>query len=273
VELYKAHNIDLALDPLEVAVCAQHNNGGLAGNIWYESVNIRHLFPIGEVNGSHGVTRPGGSALNAGQVAGLRAAEFIANRYSDWSISEEDLHEAIENVVSQVVKWAEKCPQSTSPWLVELKQIQDRMTRTGAHIRRLEDVQREVGEAWQQVRRLSESACKVEKPHQLKYAFRVRQLAFSQAVYLEAIKFSLESGVGSRGSAIVLDPLGDPVHEMLGVSWRIAPEDDSYRGKVLETMVEDGITHNRWIPCRQIPEPKSWFETTWGRFQKGEIYN
>ena len=68
VELYRNHNIDLIQEALEVAVCAQHNNGGLAGNIWYESPNIKHLFPIGEVNGSHGVTRPGGSALNAGQV-------------------------------------------------------------------------------------------------------------------------------------------------------------------------------------------------------------
>ncbi|MGM0680565.1 MAG: preprotein translocase subunit YajC, partial [Pseudomonadota bacterium] len=32
-------------------------NGGLAGNIWWESENIRHLFPVGEVNGSHGVYR------------------------------------------------------------------------------------------------------------------------------------------------------------------------------------------------------------------------
>ena len=86
VDLYRNHKIDLSREPLEVAVCAQHNNGGLAGNIWYESTNIKHLFPVGEVNGSHGVTRPGGSALNAGQVAGFRAAEYIANRYSQWTI-------------------------------------------------------------------------------------------------------------------------------------------------------------------------------------------
>ena len=68
ISLYRDHNIDLAEEPLEIAVCSQHNNGGLAGDIWYESPNLKHLFPIGEVNGSHGVTRPGGSALNAGQA-------------------------------------------------------------------------------------------------------------------------------------------------------------------------------------------------------------
>lgn len=58
IELYRDHNIDIRSEMLEIAVCAQHNNGGLAGNVWYESVNVPHLFPIGEVNGSHGVTRP-----------------------------------------------------------------------------------------------------------------------------------------------------------------------------------------------------------------------
>ena len=62
------HGIDITKEPLEIAVCAQHNNGGLAGNHWWESINVSRLFPVGEVNGSHGVYRPGGSALNAGQV-------------------------------------------------------------------------------------------------------------------------------------------------------------------------------------------------------------
>ncbi len=81
VELYRQHNIDLASEPLEVGVCAQHCNGGLKGNIWWES-DIRHLFPVGEVNGSHGVYRPGGSALNSGQVGSRRAAEFISFKYN-----------------------------------------------------------------------------------------------------------------------------------------------------------------------------------------------
>ena len=48
-DLYLSHGIDLASDRLQIAVCAQHNNGGLKSNIWWES-NIRHLFPIGHVH-------------------------------------------------------------------------------------------------------------------------------------------------------------------------------------------------------------------------------
>jgi len=57
VEVFKAHGIDLEREPLEAAICAQHNNGGLRGSIWWES-NVRGLFPVGEANGSHGVYRP-----------------------------------------------------------------------------------------------------------------------------------------------------------------------------------------------------------------------
>ena len=273
VELYQNHKIDLTQEPLEVAVCAQHNNGGLAGNIWYESINLKHLFPIGEVNGSHGVTRPGGSALNAGQVGGFRAAEFIANRYSGWTLDEVEAGKALAKSAEKAVAWAGQCLTAGRPWSEELEQIQERMSRSGALIRDLSVLEKEAPEAWNQVQRLAKSGCNVEKQNQLKFAFRLRQLAFAQAVYLGAIKFALESGVGSRGSAIVLDPAGRQVHEMLDSSWKITPEDTSFRSKVLETVcTKAGELENKWIPCRPIPESDSWFETTWARYRNGEIY-
>ena len=54
----------------------QHNNGGLSTNHLWET-NLSGLYAIGEVCASHGVTRPGGTALNAGQVGAVRAAEGI----------------------------------------------------------------------------------------------------------------------------------------------------------------------------------------------------
>ena len=98
INFYLQHGIDLRREPLEIAVCAQHNNGGLVGNIWWES-NLRHLFPIGEVNGSHGVYQPGGSALNAGQVGGYRAAEYIAHCYQSDGYSLEQFLKLAENQV------------------------------------------------------------------------------------------------------------------------------------------------------------------------------
>lgn len=273
VELYKEHNIDLASEALEVAICAQHNNGGLAGNIWYESTNVKHLFPIGEVNGSHGVTRPGGSALNAGQVAAFRAAEFIGNRYTGWSINNDEAFSAFEKALQTLIEWREKGKNSDTTWRNELLEVQERMSHFGAHIRNLDGVKEAVTQAWQQVLRLSTNGCTMTSNTEIRNSFRVRHLAFAQAVYLEAIKFSMESGVGSRGSSIVLDPQGNQVHPLLDSDWKIAPEDASFREQVLETEVDgSGKVQNRWIKCRPIPTTDAWFETTWARFRNGEIY-
>lgn len=40
--------------------------------------SVAGLYAIGECAGTHGLARPGGAALNAGQVGGKRAAEEIA---------------------------------------------------------------------------------------------------------------------------------------------------------------------------------------------------
>ena len=120
-----------------------------------------------------------------------------------------------------------------------------------------------------QVYRLSQFGCNVKNPKDIKYVFRTRQLAFSQAVYLDAIMFCLNSHVGSRGSSIVLDPQGLKIHEKLDKSWKVAPEDTSFRKKVLETLyLGEGKIQHRWIPCRPIPESDSWFETRMGPISK-----
>ena len=78
VELYKDHGIDLYKEWLEISVCAQHCNGGVAvdGN-W--QTDVVGLYAAGEAAGTFGVYRPGGSALNSTQVGSLRAAEHIAS--------------------------------------------------------------------------------------------------------------------------------------------------------------------------------------------------
>jgi succinate dehydrogenase/fumarate reductase flavoprotein subunit len=95
IDLYTAHGIDLKTKMLEIAVCAQHNNGGLLGNIWWES-NVKHLFPVGEVNGVFGVYRPGGSALNSTQVGSLRAAQYIKANYENAPLSLGEFTKSIE---------------------------------------------------------------------------------------------------------------------------------------------------------------------------------
>ncbi|UCC65080.1 MAG: FAD-binding protein [Anaerolineae bacterium] len=272
-DLYRDHGIDLATESLEVAVCAQHNNGGLAGNHWWESVNVKHLFPVGEVNGSHGVYRPGGSALNSGQVGGFRAAEFIAHRYRGWSLSREAVRRSAVAATADLLAWIERCAEANSSWQAEREAFQARMTRAGAHVRSREVLQPAVAEARAQWRRIEESGCAYDGPDGLAEALRNRQLCFAHAVYLEAILFALDSGVGSRGSAIVLDKDGLKIHDKLGDDWRVAPENPDFRDKVLETQATaDGRVEHAWVDRRPIPETDNWFEIAWARFRSGEIF-
>ena len=104
-------------------------------------------------------------------------------------------------------------------------------------------------------------------------ALRNRQLCFAHAVYLEAVLFMLRSGVGSRGSAMVVAAKGTPVHARLDDGWRIVPENPAFREQVQETLVaSDGRVINQWVPRRPIPSTDAWFETAWARFRSGEIY-
>ena len=79
IELYADHGIDLYKDLLEIAVCAQHANGGVSVDENWES-DVKGLYAAGEAAGTFGVYRPGGSALNSTQVGSLRAAEHIARK-------------------------------------------------------------------------------------------------------------------------------------------------------------------------------------------------
>jgi succinate dehydrogenase/fumarate reductase flavoprotein subunit len=271
IELYRDHGIDITRDPLEIAVCAQHNNGGLSGNLWWESANVQHLFPVGEVNGSHGVYRPGGSALNSGQVGGFRAADYIAARYRDLTVKADTLHAAVEAAKAELAPLLSG--KLATNWRAERDALQARMSRAAAHIRAKGDLGQAAADAWAQWRRLEKAGC-AGTPEETREALRNRQLCFAHAVYIEAVRFAVESGVGSRGSCIVLDPAGSRAHSRLDpAQWSFAPENPAFREQVLETVASrDGKTVSRWVPRRPMPEGDAWFETAWAAFREGRIY-
>ena len=238
IDLYRENKIDLAKEPLEIAVCAQHNNGGLAANHWWESVNLRHLFPVGEVNGSHGVYRPGGSALNSGQVGGYRAADYIAARYTGSTLNMKAFKVAAGEAVADWQAWLGKCRTAKNDGARERAEFQARMSRAGAHIRDPQVIIEALREGWAQMDRLEGLGCAARKPADLIQAATNRQLCLAHGVYLEALRFAMEHGVGSRGSAMVRDSHGEPVHPKLGAEWHFALENPVFRQQVQETWLE-----------------------------------
>ena len=254
IELYRDHNIDLYKEKLEIAVCAQHNNGGLAGNIWYESVNVPHLFPIGEVNGSHGVTRPGGSALNAGQVGGFRAAEFIAAKYRDFTLDFARAEEAAKQLEADLMRRL----AGTRDWRSDRRELQERMTAFAGHLR----PQQKLDEAADAARNLLDAMDREGYPAaDTDHAVTNFHLAFASWIYLEAIAFQAASGAGSRGSAAVLRADNS-----------VIPENPAFRAQVLGTTVTPQGVRVGWEPCRPFPETDGWFETVWAEYRTGKIY-
>jgi aspartate oxidase len=244
----------------------------LAGNLWWESTTVKHLFPVGEVNGSHGVYRPGGSALNAGQVAGFRVADYIAARYGLWTCESKDFQDAARVAVQEISGLIGQ-PAPTD-WRAEREELQKRMSRCAAHIRSREELRKAAKDAWAQWRRLEKAGCAGATPRDVSEAVQNRQLCFAHAVYIEAVRFAIESGVGSRGSCIVLDPSGQRAHGKLDAAqWSFAPENPGFRDNVQETVAHrDGKVVSTWVPRRPMADSDAWFETAWAAYRKGEIF-
>jgi succinate dehydrogenase/fumarate reductase flavoprotein subunit len=274
--IYKNNGIDLCKEPLEISLCAQHNNGGFKGNIWWES-NIKHLFPVGEVNGSHGVTRPGGSALNSGQVGSLRAALFIARRYNNNPPSLKTFLESADTQVKDKLVLAEKMLDRNlkdSAFIERSRQeVRERMSSSGAAIRTPEKVKRAGEEAWTLYERLKSEA-KVRSAKELPAAFRVLDLCLTHALYLEAIQEYLEKGGKSRGSYLVLDPKGSEPCPGMGGAWRFslnAPKSFVDR-KILEISLDNrGKVVKTWVDIRPIPQEETWFENVWNDYREDRI--
>lgn len=274
IELYRKNGIDLHTEPLEIAVCAQHNNGGLAGDIWWES-NIAHLFPVGEVNGSHGVYRPGGSALNSGQVGSLRAAQKIAHVYSESTVDFGRFADAAGSTAERITQIIGQLLQPDASDSVDAVQYRDefqqRMTESGSHIREIDAVTRALAEAQAQIGDFARVRARTRA--ELRPALSARHLAIAHAAYLEAIQTYLQQGGGSRGSYLVMDSAGDRVHPSLDEQWRYKPENLALREVLLETTrAADGRFESAFTPRRPLPDKEFWFETTWNEYLRGEIY-
>jgi len=159
IDIYKDNGIDITKEYLEIAVCAQHNNGGLKGNLWRES-NIKHLFPVGEVNGTHGVHRPCGTALNSGQVGSLRAALYISERYSENPMDDAQFFNAAAEQIKRKFEFSMKIIDSQGAEVDFLKttrkEIQEKMSACGAHIRKYTAVKQAIPEAWSLYSKLKE---------------------------------------------------------------------------------------------------------------------
>jgi len=281
IEIYKENGIDLYSEPLEIAVCAQHNNGGFAVNRWWQS-NIPHTFIIGEMAGTHGVKRPGGSALNAGQTGGLRAAEYIVNAYGCDMPDYSDKQSEIDGQISAVVTGLDKFTVEAGLKPKEvLEDIRSRMTASAGHIRELNDAQKALKEALELYKSIQEKGFNSKNPKELIMAVQAGHLALASVAYLKAVVELLKQGSGSRGSHLVLTQDGVQIHsdvidKATNEPLKFKPENESLRSSVLQIEYDENspdLFKSNIIELRPALTDRKAFEPAWQDYREGKIYS
>ena len=280
IDIYAEHGINLWKEPLEIAVCAQHNNGGFAVNHWWES-NIPRTFVVGEMAGTHGVKRPGGAALNSGQTGSLRAAEFIANVYGADMPSKNSAKNEIKAQAGELIAKFDFLLKSKGlNAKVILAEIQTRMTTSAGHIRQIKDGRNALTQAIALVNRIKLEGISVSSPKDIPSVVRAEHLALASVAYLKAIVSLLEQGGGSRGSHLVLSPGGKRISSSVvdrdGNELRFKPENKGLRNSILR--VEYDRTLSDLFRCqninlRPIQTERKAFEPAWKDYRQGKIYD
>jgi succinate dehydrogenase/fumarate reductase flavoprotein subunit len=272
IDIYKEHGIDLRKEPLEIAVCAQHNNGGFAVNHWWES-SVPRTFVVGEMAGTHGVKRPGGAALNSGQVGSLRAAEFIANVYGAGLPSKSSAAKEIKAQVGGLIEKLSGFGQSNGLKAKDvIDGIQSRMTLSAGHIREINDAHYALTKAIALVKRIKQDGITIKSPKDIPSAVRAEHLALASVAYLKAIVSLLEQGGGSRGSHLVFSPEGVRI---AGIELRFKPENEGLRNSILRIEYDPKLPdlfHCKNVTPRPQPAERKAFEPAWKDYREGKIY-
>ena len=266
---YQDHHVDLFKERLEIAVCAQHNNGGLSTNHLWET-NLSGLYAIGEVCASHGVTRPGGTALNAGQVGAVRAAEGIflkkrthmkeASPSTESGIKERLRIQALDRI--RLSEHAEgNCPLSEL-WINASK----RMSAAAGMIRNQVQMETALKETEDDICQFMQKA-KSPSVSQLSLFYKLYNMLLSQKMYLFAMLDYAKAGGGSRGSALYTDSTGElpgfPGCQTFGELYRCRLDQKMHGQEVQEVTLKEGTPSASRRPVRPLPDVDYFFENQW----------
>ena len=264
-DLYLSKGVDLEKEMLEIALCAQHNNGGLDIDMWWQT-NVPHLFACGEVAGSHGVYRPGGSALNAGQVGSTRCAQYIS-RHSENPLAKEGFDEIASEAVKHHLEKTRAILGNEDNAASLLDKCQRLMDEVAGPIRNAS----EFNVAIDTISALIigfDDIVGVDKEHKLWQAYRLRDALLAERVYLGAMELYVSVGGKSRGSAIYTSQNGSAPQGMEDV-FKFELDDGSQNDSILElTLTNEAEVSGLSRPVRPLPEGGGFFENVWRDYRE-----
>ena len=235
IALYADHGIDLYRERLEIAVCAQHCNGGVAVDSHWQT-EICGLYVAGEAAGTFGVYRPGGSALNSTQVGSLRAAEHIAQS------------ESVPRPAPLYIPPAHSYGTSN---LAQLRdELQSEMSRVADFDRNTAGMQALFVRVSDLCEHFSERAV-ISDPTETAELFALYDTVLTQRATLSAMIASAKA-IGTHGSALV-DRLPDRSGDTV---------------RTTRTLTKQ--THTTLASVSPMPDPELWFETLLARQREKE---
>ena len=238
IEFYKSKGIDLYKEPLEIAVCAQHMNGGVMVDTDWQT-SVENLFTIGEAAGTFGVYRPGGSALNSTQVGALRAAQKISRDDLDTVSFADD--NVFENAVNEQRSYIDKCLKSGT----QAVSFAGNMSEVASHCRIYEEIKPLLEKISAQ---LEKKYYHIDKDDfiTLRKLYKYNDSLLSQKALCETL-VQIIPVVGSRGGSICM------------MNGKEVKEDLSYREKVIATL-NGNVSYP---PVRDYPNTEYNFEVVW----------
>lgn len=255
ISLYMDHGIDITKDPLRVAVCAQHNNGGIRIDSNWQT-DIEGLYAAGEAAGSLGIFRPGGTALNSCQVGSMRAAEHIVYRSENKPSANFDL------LLSDAVKEADEIVGATkgdkSTVLLARDKYSSRMSECFAFLRDIPKMEEAKAEIKKDIASFTTDN-KWKNVYDIPHLFKNLDILRMEDAISEVISYTAKE-FGSRGSGFVLS--GGDFMDRNPVS-----ENPAGREKIV-TVKKCGELKLGCVPVRPIPKNRDlWFEKVWGKYR------
>lgn len=270
IELYRMHGTDLCEEPLEFAMNNQHMNGGILINDWGQT-NLAGCYAIGEAAGSHGVTRPGGAALNSGQVFGKRVAVAIKRARLDREVYAAD-RATISQALEQTLVEADQFLNHESAYTPKIikTEIQARMSDNAGIICTQSEVKGALDAAKALRAEVEAKGIQVSSPSMVGSAFRWKHMAWVSEAVLTALDHYISHGGGSRGARAICSELGtrcpDAKQEDLS-RFRFIEEQAADRAEKLVVSRSGNELTIRAQPVDLTPEVKrEFFEKGWGSY-------
>jgi len=274
IELYKRYKVDITSDPLEFSVNNQHMNGGIAVEIWGRT-NVTGIYAVGEAAGTHGATRPGGSALNAGQVFGTRVAEHIAAGGMANAPSKAEISDSASIALSEIK--ATLNPESDRTIRDIRAEVQARMSDHAGILCTPKDVAKAREDAAALNTAIRADGIAFTRPSEIGRALQWQQMALASEAVLAALDHYITQGGGSRGARAICDPAADSLpHDARGSmpELRFRPERDEDKSKQSLVRFKNGVIGISVRPVRRHDDAaRSFFERDWPAWLTGGIYD